>query len=255
MKASQVIVVLGLCLVGAACVTTTSGPEPASSEEAAVANMNLGIGYLRQGRPEIAVDALERAITLDPRLAPAHSALAIAYDQLSEPEEAEEHHRRATQLAPENSDVQNSYAVFLCRYNRWTDAERYFERALSNPRYATPTVARVNAGNCAREANDLVKAEDNYRAALTLDPRNADALDGMIELSIQQQDYLQARAFIQRSFAAHKATARELALCYYAEQQLADQDAAAECLRELRTSYPDSPELGRILGSERNAGT
>jgi type IV pilus assembly protein PilF len=255
MKASLIIVVLGLCFLSAACVTTTNGPEPASAEEAAVANMNLGIGYLRQGRPEIAVDALERAISLNPRLAPAHSALAIAYDQLSEPEEAEEHHRRATQLAPDNSDVQNSYAVFLCRHDRWADAELYFERALSNPRYATPTVARVNAGNCAREADDLAKAEDNYRAALTLDPRNADALDGMIELSVLQENYLQARAFIQRSFAAHKATARELALCYYAEQQLDDRDAADECLRELRASYPDSPELGRILGSERDAGS
>ncbi len=253
MKASQVIVVLGLCLLNAACVTTSSGPEPASAEEAAVANMNLGIGYLRQGRPEVAVDALERAIDLNPRLAPAHSALAIAYGQLNETETAEQHHRRATQLAPDNSDVQNAYAVFLCLHNRWKDAEPYFERAVSNPRYSTPAVARVNAGNCARDANDLEKAEANYRAALELEPRNADALDGMIELSVLQQNFLQARAFIQRSFAAHSPTARELALCHYAEQQLENQEAANDCLRQLRTGFPESPELARILGSQSNA--
>lgn len=256
MKPRQVIAVLGLCLLNYACVTTTTGPAPASKEDAAVANMNLGIGYLREGRADVAIEALERAVDLNPRLAAAHSALAIAYGQLNKPETAEEHHKRATQLAPDDSDVQNAYAVFLCLHNRWQDAERYFERALSNPRYSTPAVARVNAGNCARDANDLVKAEENYRAALTLDSRNSDALDGMIEVSVLNQNYLQARAFIQRSFAAHSPTARELALCYYAENQLADQAAADDCLQRLQTTFPESQELERIrlARSENDAG-
>ena len=53
----------------AACVT--EGParvEPASDEEAAQANLNLGVGYLQQGRPDAAVDALSRALELDPRI-------------------------------------------------------------------------------------------------------------------------------------------------------------------------------------------
>lgn len=235
-----------------ACVTTTSDPEP-TDDEAAVANMNLGIGYLRQGRPDAAVDALERAVDLNPRLATAHSALALAYDQLGEPDQAEEHHRRATEIDPGNADVQNSYAVFLCRQDRWSDAERYFERAVEDERYGLRATAYVNAGNCARGANDLPKAEESYRAALEIDAANTDAMAGMIELAVRNENYLQARAFIQRLFVTAPPTSYHLLVCYVVEQRLGDTAAADSCARQLRGSFPNSTEAIRLRELERNA--
>lgn len=244
--------VLAACLAG--CVTTTSGPRPPSDEEAAIANLNLGIGYLRQSRPDVAVDALERAIALDPGLSDAHSALALAYDQLDQGELAEQHHQRATQLDVNNAAAQNSYAVFLCRRNRWAEAERYFERAVENPRYATPAAALTNAANCARDAGDLAKAEQNYRAALELNPAFADALLGMSEVAAANENYLQARAFIQRSLAAAAPTAHLLWLCVIVERELDDSGAALSCEQQLRTNFPNSPELAQLRDLERNAG-
>jgi type IV pilus assembly protein PilF len=235
-----------------ACITTSSEPET-SDDQAAVANMNLGIGYLRQGRADAAVDALERAVDLDPRLAAAHSALALAYDQLDEPDQAEDHHRRAAEIDPGDSDVQNSYAVFLCRQNRWSDAERYFERAVQDERYPLRATAYVNAGNCARGANDLAKAEESYRRAIEIDPANRDAMAGMVEVAVRNENYLQARAFIQRLFVTAPPTSYHLLVCYIVEQRLGDTAAADSCARQLRNGFPNSTEAIRLRELERNA--
>jgi type IV pilus assembly protein PilF len=199
------------------------------------------------------VDALERAVDLNPRLATAHSALALAYDQLGEPEQAEDHHRRATSVDPGNADVQNSYAVFLCRQNRWSDAERYFARAVQDDRYALRATASVNAANCARGANDLAKAEQYYRGALEIDPANTDAMAGMIELAVRNENYLQARAFIQRLFLTAPPTSYHLLVCYMVEQRLGDTAAADSCARQLRSGFPNSAEAIRLRELERNA--
>ena len=254
MSTIRAILVFALAASASACVTTTSGPRAQSDEEAAIANLNVGVGYLRQNRPDAAIDALERAIDLDPRLADAHSALALAYGQLDEHELAEEHHRRATQLDVNNAAVQNNYAAFLCRRDRWSEAERYFRRAVENPRYATPAAAYTNAGTCARNADDLAKAEENYRAALELEPGNVDALNGMLEIAVINENFLQARAFIQRAFAAGTPTARHLQLCVLVERQLSDAEAARNCEDRLRSSFPNSAEFGQLREQERNAG-
>lgn len=249
------ISLLAVCLSLQGCVSTGGVSErPVSKTDAARANYNLGAAYLRQGRADLAVENLKRALEENPRFADAHSAIALAYDQLGDLESAEEHYKRATQLDPSNAAAQNIYAVFLCRHDRWPEAERYFQRAADNSRYETPEAALTNAGTCARNAGDLEKAEQYFRAALERNPEYPDALDSMLELSYQQKNYLQARAFIQRSFEAHEPNARQLWLCFRVEQELDNPDRAEQCARRLRTEFPDSPEFAQLRELERDAG-
>lgn len=253
MNAKSICVALVLAFGAAACVST--GPtaiEPASDEDAAQANVNLGIGYLSQGRPDAALDALTRALDLNSRSVDAHSAIALAYDQLNDTAQAEVHHRRATQLDPNNGFAQNSYAVFLCRQDRWTDAQRYFDRAIQNPRYDSPNTARINAGTCALSDGDLASAEGYFRAALNEEPANAGALAGMIEISVQSDNFLQGRAFAQRLFAVSTPNARQLLLCYVIESSLNDASAADRCAQQLRSDYPASQEVAQLRQLERN---
>ncbi|HEX7081406.1 MAG TPA: type IV pilus biogenesis/stability protein PilW [Gammaproteobacteria bacterium] len=223
-----------------------------SDAEAAQANLNLGIAYLRQGRPDLAIENLDRALDQDSRLAPAHSAIALAYDQLGDTSEAERHHRRAVELAPADPIIANSYAVFLCRQNRWRDAEPYFERAANNPSYGTPAAALANAGVCAANAGDLEAAEEHFREALSHDPEFADALAGMMELSYREKSYLQARAFMQRYLDVRPATPGVLLLCFNIESELGDRDAAERCAARLREEYPESAELAQLRELERD---
>jgi type IV pilus assembly protein PilF len=228
--------------------------SPASDSDAAVANMNLGAGYLRQGRLELAIERLQRALEQNPRLADAHSTIAIAYDQLGSPEDAEDHYRRATQLEPANAAAANSYAVFLCRQDRWKDAEPYFKRAAENPRYDTPEIAFANAGVCALKAGDRAKAEESFRAALTKNPTFADALSNMLEISYQDKNYLQARAFLQRYLDARPATAQVLLICFNIERQLENRDGANRCAAQLREAFPGSPEVAQLQELQQSNG-
>ena len=134
---------LGMLLLCQGCVSTsaTSASGAAMSGGAAVANLNLGAAYLRQGRLTLALERLDRALDHDPRLAEAHSTIATVYDRLGDVEEARDHHRRALRLAPNDPATANSFGVFLCRHERWSDAEPLFLRAAGNPRYHTPEVA------------------------------------------------------------------------------------------------------------------
>ncbi|MEE8543099.1 MAG: type IV pilus biogenesis/stability protein PilW [Gammaproteobacteria bacterium] len=256
MKKLAEVVVLGLLCQG--CVSTTtssSSTRPPSDEDAAIANLNLGVGYLRQGRAELAVEILERALNFDPRLADAHSSIAVAYDQLGRSDEAEEHYRRATRLAPDNPGAANSYAVFLCRNDRWDDAERYFRRAAENPRYTTPAAALANAGVCARTAGESDVAESYFREALARNPGYADALYHMADLAFQDENFLQARAFMQRYLETATANPEILWLCFQIEQQLDSPTRAQACSARLRDQFPESAQATRLFRLERDATT
>ena len=247
---------LWLCLAGAALAACAgAGGGRADVNEAAVANMNLGAGYLQQGRLDLAVERLRRALVQNPRLVQAHSTIALAYDQLGDLEQAEMHFRRATELDSSDGGAANAYAVFLCsRQNRWTDAAPYFRRAVANPRYPTPEAALTNAGVCARSAGDLDAAMENFRAALARNPTFPDALLNMMDLAYESGNFLQARAFVQRYLDSYPATAPVLWHCFNVERELDDTAAANRCATQLRSSFQGSAELQQLEAQQRGDG-
>ncbi len=231
------------CFVLQACA---GGGSATNVDDAATANMNLGAGYLRQGRADLAVERLERALEQNPRLVDAHSTIAIAYDQLGNTDEAENHYRRATQLDPNSAAAANSYAVFLCRQNRWPDAKPYFQRAATSKDYQTAEVPLTNAGVCARNNGSVGEAEESFRAALARNPTFPDALLNMMELSYEAGNYLQTRAFVQRYLDAQPATAPVLWLCVNVERELGNRDGADRCATQLRAGFQGSKELSQL---------
>jgi type IV pilus assembly protein PilF len=237
-----------------ACANSGSMNQRASADEAAIANMNLGAGYLRQGNTELAIERLQRALSQDPRLVDAHSTIAVAYDQIGKIEEAETHYSRAAQLDPDNGGAANAYAVFLCRQNRYTEAEPFFRRAADNATYTTPEVAMTNAGVCARDSGQPDAAAENFRLALTRNPTYAEALLNMMELSYQTGNYLQARAFFQRYIQVRPATAAVLWTCFNVERELKDAAAAERCATQLRNGFQGTPELAQLEEQQRRDG-
>ena len=244
---------LWLALAASAACTSSGGnvSDPASENKAAVANMNLGAGYLRQGNTTLAIERLQRAIAQDPNLVQAHTTIAVAYNQIGSFDDAEQHFKRATQINPSDGVAANAYAAFLCEHgNRWTEAQPYFRRAAADAKYGTPEVALNNAGLCAREAGDLAAAEENFRAALARNQRYADALINMMELMYQRGDNLQARAFVQRYLDARPATAPVLLTCVNVERALNDATAADRCAAQLRSRFPGSPEVAQLEAAQ-----
>lgn len=250
-----------ICLA-APCISLQSGCVPNNRpsigasedlEEAATANLNLGVGYLRQGKWGLAREKLEKSVSQNPRVATAHDALALVYENLGEFDRAEEHYSRALKLEPNNAAAQNSYGVFLCRrLKRAQDAQKYFRAAADNPRYPTPEAALTNAGVCMLEVPELAAAERYFREALERNPRYPQALFQMTELSFANGEYLQARAFLARSEAVTAPAPSLLWLGIQIEEQLGDERRADNYKLRLKDRFPTSEEARKLVELERN---
>lgn len=251
MKPFATLAVLGLTAIVSGCVTT---PQDEGGREAAQYNVQLGLEYLNQGRRELALEKLNRAIRQDPRYANAHLAIAYAYSQLGEDSLARESYRRALRYGGDDPNIHNTYGTFLCETGDLRGAERHLLIAARDVGYGTPAVAWTNAGLCAEKIPDLDKAEDYFREALRVDGRHADALWQMAELSLETGNALQARAFLQRYIEVAPRSATSLWLGYQVERALADDPAAAVYAARLRSDFADSPEARMLEDAERGRG-
>lgn len=243
----------GLALTG--CVTTTTGsqPAPSSPDEAAEYNMQLGISYLRQNKPQLARTKLESAVRLDPNLATAHAALGVVFERLEDPVGAERHYRRAVDLEPRNPDNLNALAVFTCQRKREPkEALRLFDRALAIPlsvSRANRAMLNANAGTCAKSM-DLLRAEGYLRAALAENPQYTDALLQLAEITLEAGKALQARAFIERYLATDQSSPAGLWLAVRIERALNDSVAADRYADTLLEEFPASEEARLLIESK-----
>jgi len=254
------IAVLSLAaLMLAACVTQTKGHVPPAEkpQEASSLNVQLGIGYLRQGDWQSARVKLERAIEQNPGNAVAHRALGLVYEKLGDIEAAERNYRRAVSLAPKDPDTLNSLATFLCRdQDRQDEAMELFDTALSIPlskAFSNKAMLYTNAGICAKGL-DLSRSEDYLRAALAEDPQFAEALLQVADVAYQRGNYLQSRAFLQRHLAVAAPSPGALWLGYRVEKAMGDFKASDQFGNRLRKAFPESVETRLLLEQLRDAG-
>lgn len=242
---------LGLLLAG--CETVPSegldaSPEPKTTNKLAEVQTKLGIGYLREGKLELAFNRLTKALDADSSYSTAHNAMGTLQERLGNSERAEEHFERAVSLNPTDSSAQINYGGLLCRSGRQKEGEQRFLQALKNSLYDRPEVAYNNAGICMQSAGDLNKAETYFRSALERNPRIPTALAGMAQISFAQERYLPARAYLQRYQETARLDSEALWLGVQVERELGDNKASADYARRLREDFPDSNET-RLLDS------
>ncbi len=245
MKIQKVFVVLLLSALLSACAGNTRN-SASGGNEAAEINMRLGLNYMQRGDYAFALEKLEKALQQDPNLPSAHNTIAILYQRLGEEGKAEHHFKKAVDLAPDYSEAQNNYGAFLCRQKQYEQAEERFLKAVENPLYQSVAQAYENAGLCAMQEPDVKKAENYFRRALQIEPTLSKSLLQMAEISYQQQNYLQARGYIQRFHDASVWTARALLLGIKIENKLGDEDAVASYILILRSRFPDSDEMQMV---------
>ena len=203
-------------------------------------------GLLQPTLTRFALEKLEKALQQDPNLPSAHNTIAILYQRLREVEKAEYHFKKAVDLAREYSEAQNNYGAFLCQQQRYDEAEERFLIAVENPLYQSVAQAYENAGLCALQDGDIAKAEGYFRRALQFEPTLGKSLLQMAEISYQQQNYLQARGYVQRFHDAATWTARALLVGIKTENKLGDEDAVSSYVLILRSRFPDSDEMQMV---------
>ncbi len=240
---STLIALLILGLLG--CGVSQQRPVSQNTQAADI-NMRLGLSYLQRGEYEVALEMLEKSLAQDPSLTTAHNTIALLYQQLGQNEEAEHHFRQSVTRTPQYSEAQNNYGVFLCQQERYQEAEQRFLAAIDNPLYQMAAQAYENAGTCALRDGDVDKAERYFRQALQINPELPQALNWMANISYDRQEYLQARAYVQRFQAIAAWTPEALLTAIKTENKLNDQDAVASYKLVMRARFPDSDEAQQV---------
>ena len=230
--------------------TVTGGISPdADDADAAQLNYELGARYFRNGNYELARDRLLLSIDLDPSNAIVHSTLALTYEQLGNLRLATESYANAVRAEPRNFDVQNAYAVFLCRQGNFDQARKYFERAAKATENDNAYVTLTNAGVCMTQKPDLAAAEAYFRRALERKSNYGDALLQLSLLKFSSEDFLSARAFLQRYLSGNVPSAGVLFLGVRIEEALGDDRARTEYSNQILREFPESQEARAILES------
>ncbi len=241
-----ILLVSTMLLSACASQKTTDPYDESNTQKAVISNTSLGLEYMNRGQYEVALNKLKKAVKEDPGYAPAQTVLAVLYERIGEKELAGKHYKKAYEAAPKDGDVNNNYGVYLCQSGKPQEAIRHFLAALDDPFYSSPSIALSNAGSCALRAGDYARADEYLRRALKIEPGLPDALMNMSRLSYEQQDYLRARAFMQRYEAATGHSADTLLLAYRIEMA-ADNPRAANTYRlMLEHDYPGSEQTAEV---------
>ena len=226
---------------------------PKKTNQIASANLKLATAYFENGQYEKSLEKLKRALEADKRYSPTHNMLGLLYQRLDQPALAGRYFEESVRLDPYNSQSLNNYGQFLCQLGKYEEAEKAFMKALENPLYEKPEIAYTNAAFCAQKSDDYRKAITYYRKALEFQPKMPLALINMAKLSFEADNFLSARAYIQRYMELVTHSPQTLWLAIRVEKKLGDEDALSSYGLLLRNKFSDSEEAklyGEMLVNE-----
>ena len=249
--------VLALALLSA-CAGSGPGPsrelktasDQTPTEKRAQIRLELAVGYFQDRKFEVALDEVKQAIAANPDYADAYGVRALIYTAMGQTQLADENFKHALRLAPRNPDLANNYGLFLCDAGaRPQEALGYFDSALKNPVYASPSKAMVNAGNCALKIKNIDAAERYLLDALRYDPDQPAVSAGLARVYFERRDYPRAGFFINRLTETAKLdtlSADVLWLAIRVKRMLGDRSLEASLAAQLRKRYPGSPEYAAL---------
>jgi type IV pilus assembly protein PilF len=230
------------CTSGVSSGGMRSDDAATQRQEAARVHTDLGRRYLQQGKLEIALEKLNKALSFDPNYVDAHTVIAFLYENIGDSANAERHYKRAAELKPKGGAENNNYGRFLCATGRYAEAQPYFDRALTDPFYQTPGLALANSGTCLLKAGRPVEAENALRLAVEHNPNDGEALYQLASVLYEKGDFFNARAFVQRFESHSQARPDALLLGRNIELRLGNGQAAKDYTRKLLQGFPESQQ-------------
>ena len=149
----------------------------ARDPERPAAHHFLGVLALGDGRLELAIASIGRAIQLRPNEAQCHSNLGNALLAAGRLAEAEASYREVLRLAPGMAPVHHNLGALLVRLGRLEDAAAAYRAAVALEPHSSD--ARFNLGNILVDLGRLAEAEAEYREAIRLAPQSAAAFSNL----------------------------------------------------------------------------
>lgn len=200
----------GIVLMLVGCVTDRPDENKKDLHIASAYNVDLGLGYLKQGNVERAKGKLLLALEQDDRNTTAYAAMAYFLERTGDEKDAASYYQKALNIAPEEGDLLNNYGTFLCRMHRYDEAEHYFLRAAKKMNYVNTVAAYENAALCALDAKRYEKAHTYFEKVLAQDSLRARSLWEISRLDQQLGNNAEAYRYLQRYMLVQKNPDAEL---------------------------------------------
>jgi len=160
------------CLVGllAGCQTTGVNPDTGNHKKRAEIHYQLGVDALGKHNLPKAFDELMEAQKMAPERADILDALGYAWRLRGDLSKADDYYRQAIRHHPESATY-NNYGSLLLQMRKPAEAEKYFRKALADPKYMHPDIAYINLGDALLAQDRFNEAIAAYHQATRLNPQ------------------------------------------------------------------------------------
>ncbi|HXC28722.1 MAG TPA: tetratricopeptide repeat protein [Stellaceae bacterium] len=210
---------------------------------------------LQTGQPQVAVDVLQRAITLNRRVPDLHNSLGEALRALGRVDEAIACYRRALSLAPNDPTAHGCLGNAFLQQGKFVEAADAYRRAIGVA--GNDPALHYNLGNALTSVSHLNEAMAAYRRALEIAPNYAEAHNNLGNAHRARGEPDAAIACYRRALAAAPNFAlahRNLGSMLMTQGQVGEAIAAFRRTVALAPQFPDAYcDLGAALRTQRDA--
>jgi type IV pilus assembly protein PilF len=224
------------------CVTTTTGPEPASTDERVTARLDLARGYMENGEFDRARPALTRALELNPRSPEANTLMGLLNESQNDFVLAERHYRAALDADPDNSQALNNYGSFLFARDRYEESVAVLRRLVGNTEYRARSQAYENLGLAELKIGEVDRAEEAFKRALRLNFAQTRSSLELAELAYGAGDYSMAQEYYDGFRNQARQSPRSLCLGMKLAAKSGNNDQVASYALALNNLFPDAEE-------------
>jgi tetratricopeptide (TPR) repeat protein len=151
---------------------------------------NLALALMRTGETEEALHHFQLALEVYPELTELHNNYAHALTQAGHLSEARDEFAKIIELDPTSAEAHNNLGIALAMQGQIDEAAKHFAKAVElKPDFVE---AHVNLGKALGfgsneiSADQAAKAEQEFKAAIAIEPLDADAMDNLGSLYRQQ---------------------------------------------------------------------
>ncbi len=204
--------------------------------------LELAANYFESGKSTVALDEIKQSLATDPKYADAYNLRGLIYMRLNDYSQAEDSFSRALSESPQDFAIVHNYAWLLCQQEKYTEADRQFERVLASRTYSAKSKTLMTQGLCRVKAGEKEKAENAFLKAYELDVSNPIVAYNLTNLLLQRGELSRAQFYIRRLNNSDLADAASLWLGIKVEHALGDSVALGQLASQLKRRFSDSRE-------------
>lgn len=213
------------------------------AEKASVANTDLGVAYLAQGKYNVAMTKLKKALKYNDENVKANHYIADLYRRLEQNDLAEHHFHKAMELDENDSSIKNNYAIFLCGTKSVEKGLELLNEVLLDPLYADKGQVYENMGLCVEKQGNIQHTEQYFKTALKFNPRLPAALLGMAQISFDKNDVAAASDYLTRHNKVNRSTSQSLWLELLISSKRGLKGKVGSIAAKLKQFFPNSREV------------